>query len=617
MTTFRLLPNGARRRLPDGSVRSLGADGLRYTDVSGTTGVGVLSAGGGATAGIYIVGTSVVLFSLSGNLTQDGFVGSTHLNWNLSGTAVSRLYLYGDSRLSLTTTAVATAGRLLRGEVGVAFTTAGALETTNPIRGYASLTWLASGVMGWRINAKATTRIGFGVGGILSTASARRWREFWLEFYDRRQKLLNAIDAKNRALAIEAGEQVDAVATALDITNTNVSNIDGRLTAESNRTTALTARVTTAEGTLIAQGTAQSSLNTRVTIAEGNISTQSTAITAVTATANGKNKTYSQGTAPSGGLTTGDLWVNTANNNALSRWNGSAWVSASDARIGGIASAVETLDARVDVAEDGVTRAKAIHGVLLNVDGHISGTESINDGTRSVFSIMATVFRIISSGSTGLEWQNGYLRAYSGAIQLILGINFGASSNLCFWYGPNVGAAGCTKTNGTIWFDNTGDAYFGGSLSAGTFKNAVRTSSTAGNAEIINGPFATNGNPKNVVVSYSFVKRDTANTGTWGAPTGTTSATIAIYRKVGGAAESLVTNFNVTGTVERTNEMGGPSLLSCYMDGSYTFTDNTSGTGDFTYRAIITSRSNHVASPSSGTVSVNVAQTLGIISVEQ
>ena len=49
---------------------------------------------------------------------------------------------------------------------------------------------------------------------------------------------------------------------------------------------------------------------------------------AAQSTADGKNKVYRQGTtptAPTGGFAVGDLWFDTANDNRISRWDGSTW----------------------------------------------------------------------------------------------------------------------------------------------------------------------------------------------------------------------------------------------------------------------------------------------------
>ena len=214
--------------------------------------------------------------------------------------------------------------------------------------------------------------------------------------------------------------------------------------------------------------------------------------------------------------------------------------------------------------------AKASHTVTLDVNGNISGTRSENTGTSSMFSVLANVWRVISSGTTGLEWRDGYLRAYSGAIQLVLGINFGASSNLCFWYGPNVGASGCTKTNGTIWFDNGGDAYFGGSLSAGILKNAAQSTQASKTATVTTGTFGSNGNARLVVGSFSL------------------SHVGFVQGNVGGSSGSIVLTVRRSSTVIATVTISGgytanydselnTTRMVANFSGSVTHTDNTGG----------------------------------------
>ena len=50
------------------------------------------------------------------------------------------------------------------------------------------------------------------------------------------------------------------------------------------------------------------------------------AASAAQTTADGKNKIYRQGTTPTGTFSVGDLWFDTANDNRISRWDGSSWV---------------------------------------------------------------------------------------------------------------------------------------------------------------------------------------------------------------------------------------------------------------------------------------------------
>lgn len=262
----------------------------------------------------------------------------------------------------------------------------------------------------------------------------------------------------------------------------------------------------------------------------------------------------------------------------------------------------------------------ASHAVTLDVGGNISGTQSMNDGKRSTFSILANIFRVISSASSGLEWQNGYLRAYSAGIQLVLGINFGAASNLCFWYGPNVGVANCNKSNGTIWFDNIGGAYFGGSLSAGVKKNAVQTTTTVTvGTQLVNGPFNTNGTVRQVTISFA---RDTVYiSNAFGfdgfvAGAGANTATVQVYRKIGNGAETLWQTLNVGGGVNIFNNADAPDRANAYWSGSMTVNDTSPAGSTVRYRAVITAfTSQDVSHP--GTInSINTTQNLAMISVE-
>ena len=257
----------------------------------------------------------------------------------------------------------------------------------------------------------------------------------------------------------------------------------------------------------------------------------------------------------------------------------------------------------------------------LDVNGNISGTVSENDGTRSSFSILASIFRVISSASSGLEWQNGYLRAYSSAIQLVLGINFGSSSNLCFWYGPNVGATNCTKSNGTIWFDNTGSAYFGGSLSAGTLKNAVQTTTTVvSGTSLLNGPFTTNGGARTVTLSFNRSHmRTNTKMGNQGfvAGSGANTATVRLYRAIGNSAEVLWQTLNVAGGVTIENEFDGPDSAYSGWGGAATYNDSSSSSQTVTYRAEIALFTEQAVTHQSGSFNgQSISQNLSIISIE-
>lgn len=282
------------------------------------------------------------------------------------------------------------------------------------------------------------------------------------------------------------------------------------------------------------------------------------------------------------------------------------------------ANAMQSMQVRATTLENGQATLLASYTWALDVNGRAIGMTSVNNGTIGRIDFVADRFGIVDPNNTGsTTFEGGRWITRSGAYMMVHGKPFGVSGDLMMWFGVGSNPANASKANALFWIDNQGSGYFGGSLSAGVLKNAVQTTSTNGNAEIINGPFSTLGRAKNVVVSYDMTKTDTANTGRWTGVSGPVNATIAIYRRVGNGAEQFITNFNVTGNYEVLNEQGGPSQLTSRMAGSHTFTDNTPGTEQFTYRAIIVTRNVATGTPSGGTVGVVINQTLGIISVEQ
>jgi len=254
------------------------------------------------------------------------------------------------------------------------------------------------------------------------------------------------------------------------------------------------------------------------------------------------------------------------------------------------ATATELLEARATTLEGGQTALKAIHGVYLNVNGKISGTQSVNDGVVSNFEVLADIFRIISGGASGFEVQGGYQRNYSAGAQLITGHNFG-SGDLTFWYGPNIGAAACTKQNATIWFDKAGNAYFGGSLSAGVLKNGAQSTQVSATAQVETGNFSSNGNARTITYSLNYGNNGTVQTSGAAGTAGPTSATVTLQRSVNGGAWTTLASFTATGqkTVTNDPELGYVVQVGC--SGSSTFTDNSGGLGPINYRAVISNGS--------------------------
>ena len=432
---------------------------------------------------------------------------------------------------------------------------------------------------------------------------AEFWRSIWLNAYATRQTVLNAIDANNRFLAKQAGQVATATADALVVTNTNVSAIDGRVTAEAERTTLLTTQlqgfeaatntnlqtlnstVTSQGGTLISQGqqisavqgsignkadvsvvnalTGRVEQNEQGLISQGEILSQVRSEVAGVFTAdygwefsgnhrgftgasatlvsfpvtenNGATVVSGTGAIPQivspeislGGnghpviramvrrrtnsTWSGLLYWRNANHgfsgtytafapeppvgvwtviewdlrgNAdwrsgpiqqlvfeLARGSGSLvdvqWIALGNYGAGRAAQATQNMQTTVDTASN---IARAVHGVVLTVDGKISGTRSENDGTRSSFDVLADVFRVTGSPVEGMEWQAGYLRVYGPTYQFVMGTGFGTAGNLVQWFGPNIGAAACSTSNCVECKTTTGATVIRGSNGAGSME---------------------------------------------------------------------------------------------------------------------------------------------------
>lgn len=84
-------------------------------------------------------------------------------------------------------------------------------------------------------------------------------------------------------------------------------------------------------------------------------SAMTTAINTAQSTANAKVKTYRQATAPTSGMTAGDIWFNTSKNNAPSRYSGSAWESTEDPRIAQNKAAIESEASTRATADEALT----------------------------------------------------------------------------------------------------------------------------------------------------------------------------------------------------------------------------------------------------------------------
>ncbi|MBD8696608.1 host specificity factor TipJ family phage tail protein [Stenotrophomonas sp. CFBP 13718] len=294
---------------------------------------------------------------------------------------------------------------------------------------------------------------------------------------------------------------------------------------------------------------------------------------------------------------------------------------------GVVAEAISGLDARVTVNEMGVAEVESrayLRLIGIGPDGVplIGGMTISNNGQIVQTRFQSDIFEIASpDGQDGIEFRDGFMRAWAGPTQAVFGAGFGAENDLMLFTGPNVGASQATKAMANLWADRAGSAYFGGTLSAGVLLNAVENTSTQTiGTSLLNGPFDTNGRNKNVVISFSRrhvrIKQDMGAAG-FVAGAGENTVTINVYRQLTGHAETLWQSFTRGGGVDITNEFDGPDIAISTWSGSLTVNDSADGATQRAYRAeIVAFTSQDVTHQSGSFNSQTIRQSLTIASTE-
>ena len=329
---------------------------------------------------------------------------------------------------------------------------------------------------------------------------------------------------------------------------------------------------------------------------------------------------------------------------------------------GAIATDLTTLTTRVGDNEAAVTAQaasidglEARYGVTLNVNGHVTGFAQNNDGTTGSFTVVADEFAIvppsggagtapfivdggvayiaqsyikelavdkIAGGTLGAEINVGAGKIIydNGTFMKVTGVGFGSAGQFLEWFGPKMAIGSCTEANAITYLKTDGSAYFGGTLSAGTLKNAATSTSLAGDASLTVGPFGSNGNPIVLVTSYFGRSSSTLSfpgtaqgksdwesaVATWGATaTGDSvdaskpiTCNVAVRIDRNGTTDWA--NLTITSGTERLSGTsplalgeGTPGFLEYTREvsGTITSTDSAGGTTDRTFTATITTRS--------------------------
>ena len=319
--------------------------------------------------------------------------------------------------------------------------------------------------------------------------------------------------------------------------------------------------------------------------------------------------------------------------------------------IGAVTSSINSLSSRVGDAEATITtygqsidglRARA--GVRINANGRVTGWEANDDGDEGNFIVTSDNFEIEPSNPTGprTQFKDGSWRIYSGSIMTVWGTGFGSSGQFLEWTGPaSSDLSNCTENTAIKYVKVDGSAYFGGTLSAGVLKNAATSTSIASNASISIGPFASQGDPINVVTSYSIISTNTAtypatsqgSTNWENAVTAWGATATGSYERTVNASKSISCNvvikvsrngvanwatLNITSGSETISGRGpltsegisGNLTYRRTIGGTITSTDNVGGTTTREFTAVIETRTGAV----NGTIQ---SQTLSLVATEE
>lgn len=176
------------------------------------------------------------------------------------------------------------------------------------------------------------------------------------------------------------------------------------------------------------------------------------------------------------------------------------------------------------------------------------------------------------------------------------------NDQLFFWFGPSVEVSQMRRNNATVYMDRNGRGHWMGAITAGTISNSIQGSNVNVPVSAALGPFSTNGGPIVVNWSYSFDRTGRRWGNQTGGVSGTTSALVRLYQKIGNGSETLVDTMTVNGDLAATYDgeavpgqpggTVGQTFISEYMGASKTYTDNVGGTAARTYRVEVASRSN-------------------------
>jgi hypothetical protein len=201
----------------------------------------------------------------------------------------------------------------------------------------------------------------------------------WVAVDDLRTVANTAAISTEQTVRLNADNALASSITSLtSLVNTSdatlQANINSETTTRATADTALASRATTLEATVYSATDGNSVLKSRIATEEtaraSGDATNASAITSLTSTVGTKSRTFAQTSAPTA-TATGDLWIDTDDNNKLYRWSGTAWVAVDDSRIAVNIAAIST---------ESTTRATADSALASSITS-LTSTVNTNNST--------------------------------------------------------------------------------------------------------------------------------------------------------------------------------------------------------------------------------------------
>lgn len=185
---------------------------------------------------------------------------------------------------------------------------------------------------------------------------------------------------------------------------------DARITTNASAISTLQTNVSTINGTVSSNSTKITALENTVNDTSTGVNATATALSSLTSTVTSIPVNFIQANAPTGTLTTGDLWID-SDDNQLYRYDGNNWVSVRDSLVTSNSTAITALQNTVNNGTSGVSaNASAISTLQTEVFGSGSASASridalestVNNGTSGVTANASA----ISALSTKVDTKN-------------------------------------------------------------------------------------------------------------------------------------------------------------------------------------------------------------------